>query len=196
MKRPLFLVAALSLLSAFGCASEVKDRTTAENAFARLAPCVDGNDARCVYAELERGSRWSIQSIHKTLAEMHALIEGSYPADKRKGVSAYGAWESAADAADDAGTFAAYCAQKKCLAEIASGFGAVVSSRARGDGAELSTTRGRAFLMKSAEGEWGLATYGEELAAEKIRLSDALAQVRLDARAYDEQRKAVGAPQP
>jgi len=183
--------------AALGCASEAKDRTTAANAFSRLAPCVDEGDPRCVYAELDRGSRWSIQTIHKTLAEMHGLVERSYPKDKRAGVSTYGAWEDAADAADDAGTFAAYCARLRCMDEIAAGFGAVASEKATGEGAaRITTTRGRAFEMAAAGGEWGLATYGGELAAEKIRLLDALAQVRLDAAAYDEQRRAIGRGQP
>jgi hypothetical protein len=180
-----------------GCASEAPARDNAASAFARLAPCVDANDARCVYPELERGSRWSIQTIHKTLAEMRALIERSYPAGRRAGASAYGAWEDAARAADDAGTFAAYCARRRCMEEIAAGFGAIAAQRAAGPGsAELTTTRGAVFRMAAAGGEWGLATYGEELAAEKIRLADALAQVRVDASAYDEQRRATGQARP
>lgn len=180
-----------------GCASEAKDRGSAASAFARLAPCVDANDARCVFPELERGSRWSIQTIHKTLAEMRALIERSYPEDRRTGVSAYGGWEDAAAARDAAGVFAAYCARRRCMEELAAGFGAIVGERAAGPGvAELRTTRGAAFRMASADGEWGLATFGGELAGEKVRLADALAQVRVDAQAYDEQRRAVGAAQP
>ena len=183
--------------TALGCASEVKDRSTAANAFARLAPCVDAGDARCVYAELERGSRWSIQTIHKTLAEMHALVTRSYPAGRRGDASTYGAWGDAAAAADDAATFAAYCARRRCMEEIAGGFGAVVSVRADGAAAaKATTTRGAVFEMAAAGGEWGLATYGKELAMEKIRLLDALAQVRIDAGAYDEQRRATGAPGP
>jgi hypothetical protein len=185
------LLAALGLLA---CASEVKDRSTAASAFARLAPCVDEGDARCVYAELDRASRWSIQTIRKTLAEMRSLVDGSYPADRRTGSSIYGAWETAAAASDDAGTFAAFCARRGCMAEIAGGFGAVVIAKEIGGGrAEITTTRGRAFAMASADGAWGLATYGDELAAEKIRLADKLAQVRIDARAFDEQRRATGA---
>jgi hypothetical protein len=185
------LLAALGLL---GCASEVKDRSTPANAFARLAPCVDEGDARCVYGELDRSSRWSIQTIYKTLAEMRLLVDGSYPADRRTGSSIYGAWETAAAASDSAGTFAAFCARRGCMAEITDGFGAVVSvKKIGGERAEITTTRGRAFPMASADGEWGLVTYGDELAAEKIRLADKLAQVRIDARAFDEQRRATGA---
>jgi hypothetical protein len=184
----------LAALAALGCASEAKDRSTPANAFARLAPCVDAGDARCVYGELDRASRWSIQTIHKTLAEMRSLVEGSYPADRRGGASIYGAWETAAAAADDAGTFAAFCARRACMEEIAAGFGAVVSAREIGAGrAEIATTRGGRFAFAAADGAWGLATWGEELAAEKIRLADKLAQVRVDARAFDEQRRATGA---
>jgi hypothetical protein len=185
------LLAALGLL---GCASEVKDRSTPANAFARLAPCVDKGDARCVYVELDRASRWSIQTIHKILVEMRALVDGSYPIDRRTGSSIYGAWETAAAASDDAGTFAAFCVRRGCMAEFVDGFGAVVSvNETGGERAEITTTRGRVFAMASADGAWGLSTYGDELAAEKIRLADKLSQVRIDARAFDEQRRATGA---
>ena len=178
---------ALSLaLASLACASEAKDRSTPANAFARLA--------RCVYGELDRESRWSIQTIHKLLSEMRALVDGAYPAERRIGAAVYGAWESAAAAADDAGTFAAFCERRACVAEIAAGFGAVVSARELPRGrAEVTTTRGRTFVLESADGAWGLATYREELAAEKIRLADKIVQVRIDAAAFEEQRRATGA---
>ena len=180
------------LLAAFACASEARDRSTAENAFARLAPCVDRSDARCVYAELDRDSRWSIQTIHRTLAEMRALVERSYPADRRAGPKIYGAWETAAAQADAAGTFAAFCASRGCMTEIVAGFGAVANVKNVDAGrAQITTTRGRTFTLAAADGAWGLATYGAELAAEKIRLADKLAQVRIDAREFDEQRRAT-----
>jgi hypothetical protein len=191
MRSSLVLFVAIATIS---CASEAKDRGTPANAFARLAPCVDEGDALCIYPELDRASRWSIQTIHKTLAEMRSLVNGSYPADRRIGLSIYGAWETAAAASDSAGTFAAFCARRGCMAEITEGFGAVVSAKEIGaERAEITTTRGHVFAMASAGGEWGLATYGEELAAEKIRLADKLQQVRIDARAFDEQRRATGA---
>jgi hypothetical protein len=193
MKATYALVAALTLC----CAPKDEDRSTAAKAFACLAPCVDRNDARCVFAELERGSRWSIQTIRKTLAEMRGLIERSYPMDKRTGTSAYGAWGKAVAAADDAETFAMYCSRQNCMEKIAAGFAAIVSEKSVDvASAELVTTRGGFFRMAVADGEWGLATYGADLAAEKIRLLDALAQVRLDARAYEEQRRAVGGSPP
>jgi len=180
------------LLAALGCASEAKDRSTPENAFARLAPCVDKGDARCVFAELDRDSRWSIETIHRTLAEMRALVERSYPADRRAGSAVYGAWETAALQPDGAGTFAAYCGRRRCLEEITAGFGAVAGVKGVGpERAEITTTRGRTFDLAAADGAWGLATYGAELAAEKIRLADKLAQVRIDAKAFDEQRRAT-----
>ena len=185
------LLASLALLS---CAPEVKDRSTPANAFARLAPCVDKGDAKCVYAELDRASRWSIQTIRKTLVEMRSLVDGSYPEDRRSGASIFGAWETAAAAADDAGTFAAFCERRGCMKEICAGFGAVVSVREIGEGrAEITTTRGLSFALASAGGAWGLAAWDEELAGEKIRLADKLAQVRIDAKAFDEQRRATGA---
>lgn len=184
----------LAAVAALGCASEAKDRSTPSNAFARLAPCVDKGDARCVYAELDRASRWSIQTIHKTLAEMRSLVDGSYPEGRRSGAPIYGAWENATAAPDGAGTFAVFCERRGCMKEIAAGFGAVVSVREIGEGrAEVTTTRGRSFALASADGAWGLATFGEELAREKIRLADKLAQVRIDAKAFDEQRRATGA---
>ena len=48
--------------------------------------------------------------------------------------------------------------------------------------------------MAAADGAWGLATWRAELSAEKIRLADKLQQVRIDAREFDEQRRATGAP--
>ena len=182
------------MLALLACASEVKDRSTAQNAFARLAPCVDRSDARCVFAELDRDSRWSIQTIHRTLAETRALVERSYPADRRAGSTIYGAWETAAAQADGAGAFVAFCARRGCMTELAAGFGAVAHVKNVGAGrAEITTTRGGTYTLAAVEGEWGLATYGAELAAEKIRLADKLQQVRIDARAFDEQRRATGA---
>jgi hypothetical protein len=192
-----WVIVTLAAAAALGCASEAKDRASPANAFARLAPCVDRADARCVYHELDRASRWSVQSIHRILAEMRALVERSYPQDRRSGPAVYGAWAGAVLAADDPGTFAAYCARRGCMEEIAAGFGPAASSRDLGAGrAEVVTTRGLAFVMASADGAWGLATYAEELAAEKIRLADKLVQVRIDAKAYDEQRRATGAAAP
>jgi hypothetical protein len=188
--RPISILVAAGV--ALACASEAKDRRTPESALARLAPCVDRGDARCVYAELDRSSRWSIQTIHKTLAEMRALVEASYPA-ARRGAPVYGDWDGAAAAADDAGTFAAFCERRGCVAEIASRFGpAAAATPLAADRVRVATARGGSFLMAAADGEWGLATWAEELSAEKIRLADRLVQVRIDARAFDEQRRATG----
>jgi hypothetical protein len=181
-----------ALIAALGCASEVKDRSTPENALARLAPCVDRRDARCVYHELDRDSRWSVQTIQRTLAEMRGLVERSYPADRRSGRAIYGEWETAAAATDAPGVFAAFCERRRCMADLAAGLGTVVAVRRIDAGrAETTTTRGRTFALAAPDGAWGLAIYGAELAAEKIRLADKLAQVRIDAKAFEEQARAT-----
>lgn len=58
--------------------------------------------------------------------------------------------------------------------------------------ATVKTTRGGSFQMARADGEWGLATYRDELIKEKIRLGDNLDQVRRNAADFDEQRLATG----
>jgi len=179
----------LALLAA--CASASPPRSSPESAFSRIAPCVDGGGAACLFHELDRDSRWSAASIQRTLAEIRGLVERSYPADRR--AAAYGAWAAEAGAADPAALFATFCGKRRCMQELAAGFGAVVRVTDRtGSSAVVETTRGARFELACVEGEWGLATFRDELQQAKIHLGDTLAQVRSDAAAYDEQRLVSG----
>jgi hypothetical protein len=185
--RPALLL--LPLLVA--CDRTPPPRTSPESAFARIAPCVDSGGARCLFRELDRDSRWSAASIQRLLAEMRGLVELSYPTEMRRG--AYGTWAAESEAADAAGLFEVYCAERGCMKELARGFGAVVEVSQRGEGAAaLKTTRGAEFSMVCVEGEWGLSTFRDELQQAKIHLGDTLRQVRRNARAYDEQRIVSG----
>jgi len=179
------------------CSSPPADRGTPEGAFASLAPCVDGADAACLMDRLDRDSRWSVHSIHRTLAAARAAVERSYPADRRAAGDVFGSWGSEAAAADPHAMFTAFCERRRGLETVARGFAAVPSVRPVREGlAEVTTTRDVTFPMAAVQGEWGLAAFRDELHEAKIRLADVLAQVERDAAAYDEQRLATGAPAP
>lgn len=189
MKPAPALLALLALGAA--CDGTPPPRTSPESAFARLAPCVDQGSAACLFGELDRDSRWSAASIQRTLAEMRALVERSYPDDRR--AAALGTWADEARAADAVGLFQVFCAERRCLERLASGFGAVAGVSGRTESAaRIETTRGATFDMACADGEWGLATFRDELVQAKIHLGTALVQVRSNAEAYDEQRIASG----
>jgi hypothetical protein len=179
------------LLALAACDRKPPERTSPESAFARIAPCVDRGSAACLFRELDRDSRWSTGSIHRLLGEVRELVDRSYPADRRS--QAYGTWAAEARAADPAGLFETYCAERRCLSQLARGFGAVTEVTDRtASRARVHTTRGASFPMACADGEWGLATFREELKRAKIHLGDVLAQVRRNAAAYDDQRIVSG----
>jgi hypothetical protein len=181
------LLALAIALAAAGCGEP--SRKTPQEAFARLAPCMDRADARCLFRELDQDSQWSAATAFKLLARMRAAADRSYPAQER--ASALGAWQEEANAADPAGLFAVWCAQRRCLERLAQGFGAVARvSDAGGGSATIETTRGALYAMVRRGGDWGLSVFRDELEAAKIRLGDNLAQVNRNAAAYDEQRAA------
>jgi hypothetical protein len=185
--KPLLLL--LGLLAA--CDSTPPLRIAPETAFSRIAACVDGGGASCLFRELDRDSRWSAASIQRTLAEMRGLVERSYPADRR--ATAFGAWAAESEAVDATSLFEVYCAERRCMQELAGGFGAVVRvTDLTEQTAAVETTRGAKFQMACVEGEWGLATYRDELQRAKIHLGDTLQQIRRDAKAYEEQRIVTG----
>ena len=191
MIRLFVVIALLASLVTTGC-QEV-DPGSAAGTFARLGPCIDRADRRCVFELLDRDSRWSLATIQRTLASMRALVERSYPKAVRAG--AYGSWSGEARAADAAEVFAGFCARKGCLEEIAASFGAPArTTRSGDDEVRIETTRGVVFALARHDGRWGIRRFSEELQAEKLRLLDRLEQVEQNARAYDEQRIAGGAP--
>ena len=103
-----------SALMALGCAPP--DRKTPQGAFARMAPCIDKADARCLYGSLDRDSRWSIQTIHSYLTEASELVNKSYPPGKKP--TAFGTWYEEALSKDPAGAFEAYCSKRQCLETV------------------------------------------------------------------------------
>ena len=169
--------------------SEPPDPTTPKGAFAMVAKCIDGADRQCFFRQLERDSRWSIYTIHRTLAEMRGLVDKSYPEELR--ASAYGVWSMEAAAPTPEAMFEIFCKQRKCLESVAKGYGAVAKVIPKGaDEVTVETVRGGKYDMARAGGKWGLDLYREELDKEKIRLLDRLKQVRINAKQYDEQRLA------
>ncbi len=169
--------------------SEPPDPSTPKGAFSMVAKCIDTADRQCFFRRLERDSRWSIYTIHRTLVEMRALVEKSYPEELRG--SAYGVWSEEAAAPTPEAMFEIYCKKRKCLESMAKGFGAVTKVTPNGpDMVVVETVRGATYKMARAAGKWGLDLYREELYNEKLRLLDRLEQVRINAKQYDEQRLA------
>lgn len=187
MQRAL-AVTALLLLS--GCRPDPPSGATPREALARLGPCVDAGDAGCLFRELDRDSRWSVHTIHRSLVEARELVERSYPEDQQAG--ALGTWSAASRAADPAEAFSVMAVARGWPALVAAGFGAAVEVR-QGDAeeAEITTTRGRILPFAARDGEWGLALWREKLRQDKLRVLDILEQVRENADAFDEQRAAL-----
>jgi hypothetical protein len=183
---------AIALLIALtACDRSPPERTSPESAFARISPCIDGGEAKCLFRELDRDSRWSTASIHRLLGEIRQLVDSSYPSERRS--QAFGAWAAEARAADPAALFETFCTKRRCLSRLARGFGAVTEVTDRTESqAEVRTTRGASFPMVCADGEWGLAIFRDELHRAKIHLGDVLVQVRRNAAAFDDQRIVSG----
>lgn len=186
MIRSQIIAAALLL----GCAAP-PDPGSPEATMARIAPCIDAADGRCLFRELDRASRWAVGLMHRTLGEIRALADGAYPPERRG--DAFGSFAPFASASDPASLFAAYCEQRRCLAAIARGLGAVAGVAKTGpDRVEVTTTRGARFVLVRADGRFGLALFHEDLEAAKIRLLDRKKQVEWDAAAFREQQRAIG----
>ncbi len=183
-------IIAAAIVALVACAPP-PDPKTPEGAFGQLARCIDKADRRCLYDSLDRDTRWSIQTIHKTFGKMRELVERSYPVASRR--NAYGVWYEEAQAADYAGAFEVYCRKRRCLEQVARGFGAVVKVSRRGDDlVDIETTRGQHFEMLWAEERWGITLFEDDLRAAKLRIIDRLGQVEKNAAQYDEQRLASG----
>jgi hypothetical protein len=172
----------------FGCA-EPPDRSTPKGAFAMIAPCIDRADRRCFFRTLDRESRWSLCTIHRTLLDIRREVESSYPEEKRE--SAFGLFGEEALTETPEEMFEVYCRDRRCLEKVARGYGAVKHVRHTGaDTAEITTTRGQVFRMVRAGGQWGLDLFGDELRTIKVRMIDRLKQVRANAKQYQEQKLA------
>ncbi|HUT79482.1 MAG TPA: hypothetical protein VM285_17425 [Polyangia bacterium] len=186
------IAVALAVVLAWGCESApAPTREDPRGALARLGPCVDRGDAACLFGELDRDSRWSVETIHRALVEGRALVGRSYPEQSRP--AALGAWNEAARAETPAGCFAALAAARGWPARVAAGLGAAVEVRETGPGAaEVTTTRGQRFPFAARDGEWGLSLWAAELGRDKLRVLDNLEQIRRNAREFDEQRAARG----
>ena len=172
-----------------GACSDPPDPTTPEGAFAIVGMCIDKVSRECFFRRLDRESRWSISTIHRTLEEMRGVVEKSYPKSRR--TSAYGAWAEEAMAKTPEALFEIFCKKRKCLEKMARGYGAVKKvTRTGPDTALVETTRSGTFRMQAAAGKWGLDLYQDEFYKVKIRMLDRLKQVKENAKQYDEQRLA------
>lgn len=183
---------ALAFVLAGGCeAAPPPSRDDPRGALARLGPCVDRGDAECLFRELDRDSRWSVETIHRTLVEALVLVERSYPEPSR--ATALGFWSEAARAATGAECFAVLAAAQGWLDPVATGLGAAVELRETAPhAAEVITTRGARFPFARHDGEWGLSLWAAELGRDKLRVLDILEQIRRNSREFDEQRAALG----
>jgi hypothetical protein len=179
----------LILVGGLGACGERPDASTPKGAFALLSPCMDRGDAGCLFRQLDRDSRWAVQTIHKTLGQMKRIVDASYPESERS--HAFGAWGEEARAETPDGMFRVFCQKRQCLSRIAAGFSAVKQVSSNGENrATVTTLRGAAFEMAAFDGQWGLAVYQKELLAAKLRFIDSLKQVERNAKAFEEQRAA------
>jgi len=181
----------LAILS--GCAEPPALRSSPEGAFARLAPCVDAADPACLLHELDKDSRGAMYNIAAMLLEMRTLVDATYPADPVIRESAFGPWRGVVKGNNAEEMFARYCAERNCLGILTEGFGVVRDIRKLDPATvELTTMRGAVFSLHSVNGEWGLSTYRKELMAEDQRLRRSRMEVRQNAAAFTEQRRATG----
>jgi hypothetical protein len=188
MNRKLAIVAIACACLVVGC-GKPPDPTTPKGAFAMVGQCIDKVSRQCFFRRLERETRWSVCTIHRTLKEMRKVVERAYPEPRRK--IAYGAWAEEATAETPEALFEMFCEKQRCLEKVARGYGAVRKVSEKGeDMALLETTRGATFKMRRVAGKWGLDLYREELNAVKLRMLDRLKQVKKNAAQYDEQRLA------
>jgi hypothetical protein len=165
------------------------DATTPASAFAMIGPCIDQADRKCFFRTLERESRWSLGTIHRTLMEIRKVVERYYPKDQRD--SAYGLFKEESNARTPEELFEIFCKKHGCMEKVARGFGAVQSVREIDPNrVEVRTTRGGVFEMVRADGKWGLDILGDELEKIKLRMIDRQKQVEENARQYEEQRLA------
>lgn len=178
----------IGVLIVAGC-GRPPDATTPEGAFAKIGPCIDQVDRECLFNALERDSRWSLFTIHRTLVDIRKVVETSYPPAER--ANAYGLFKEEAAAPTPEKMFALFCRKRKCMEQVARGFGAIRETRPiSADEVEITTIRGNAYRMVRADDRWGLDILGDELQQIKLRVIDRLEQVRENARQFDEQKRA------
>ncbi len=173
---------------AFQCGAP-PDASTPRGAFAKISPCADRRDAKCLFHCLDRDSRWAVETMRKTFEKMQAVVDASYPpAEKAR---AFGVWKDEAAAPTAEAFFEVYCRRKQCLKWLAEGFGAITAVSADGpDHVTVTTSRKKTFGMRHFDNEWGLDRFHDDLVSAKLRMMDRLAEVELNAKAYEEQKRA------
>ncbi len=182
----------LGALAAISCGEA--DTSTPRGALAAMAPCIEKRDAACLYGRLDRDSRWSLQTIHKTLGRIETLAQRSYPPDKR--ASALGSWSEEAAAKEPSELFRVYCEENGWMSDLTVRFGPArtVSTEVEAKRAQIITSRGGSIELSAPDGSWGLSDFREELAADKLRLLTRLARVEKNASAFEEQKRAEASP--
>jgi hypothetical protein len=188
-----YFITVLAFLTLF-CKEPVHGKATPEDAFARLAPCVNEKNEICLFQELDRDSRWSLHSIFKLLKEADHIMQTSYPKNGNAKEAALGPWKEESKAKSAKEMFAIFCKKQRCMDRLTEGFGAILKvSKKSENEVTITTTRKKKFnLWKSADGKWGLSTYKEKLEEQKIRLGDVLSQIKINAAQYAQQQKATG----
>ena len=93
--------------------------------------------------------------------------------------------------------FDIYCRKRRCLEQVARGFGAAIKVTPKEQNTvSVETTRGHHFEMFWAENRWGITPFRDELQNMKLRVFDSLKQVKTNAMDFEDQRRAGGLGNP
>ncbi|MCK9523907.1 MAG: hypothetical protein M0R76_12835 [Proteobacteria bacterium] len=185
----------LSLLCVAACGNAPADRSTAQGAFAALAPCLESQEDACLLHLLDKQSRDDAWAAFAMLKEIRTLIEAHYPQETNGDASLPPTLQPLLHSPSGEAFFAAVCQRVRCGVPLREAFGAIETQTAQDEHiVELTTVRGGRFRMQNIDGEWGLAQMQSELKTERDRVYRVLSEVRRNAAAYDEQRRAMDAP--
>jgi hypothetical protein len=181
-----FIIAVIAATTGPLAGCYAPDPHTVRGALAAAARACEANDARALFAVLDRRGRDALFSIAHRRSVAAALIRADYPeAEREAALATLGDGALAKDAAD---LFARRC-PSACMADLAGRLGAPLSQAQRGDELEVKTASGGVLRMYRADdGLWGVVWRTEGLSDERNRASRELVQIQENAEVYRRRR--------